>query len=330
MMTTMTNELHYRHQARELDAAEGSCTHTFVDDHRTGDTVCVLCGKIDDCVGMVTMATPEDGRRSARVHHRDNHDNKDDDNEGDRLHHPLALRNEMYEALARMSGGDVAMIHIDRAMDLLTTLSSESTSNLDAAVRRMLRRLAPREGLERGVLAAVLHHALDVNGRKEELDFVAAVCGASRVDTLRAEKILELGRGYTHSASVRMSIVLNTRHLMELPSSWLAILRTAMTAAAEEAFCDLDTLVCAVGVYLSRSIKRRVMELLASGDGFVVDRAEMTRTLKKLSVKRLTDLYLVSASAVRRAIGALSATVRAIIDNGDILHPIAAASLSSG
>lgn len=269
--------------------------------------MCVLCGTVAGGLTGAATATPV----TPIV----------DGGGGDVLEHPLALKNELYEALARMSGGDVASIHIDRAMDLLASLASTS----DPDIGRMIRHLGPRDGLERGVLAAVLHHAMDENGRKEELEFVAAVCGASRADALRAEKILELGRGYTHNADVRMSIVLSTQHLSELPPSWLAVLRSAMTEAAQEAFCDLDTLVCAVAVYLARSIKRRL-----HADESAAVRGEMMRSLRRLSIRRLTELHLVSASAVRRAIGALSAEVRAIIDdNVEILRPVAAAAAAA-
>ena len=274
--------------------AQELCQHDFLDDPQNGEAVCTVCGQVGE---KVLTSFEEPGAPPPTP--------------GAVLQNELAVRNELYEAISRMSGGDVAGIHVEQAMSLLARLASDA-STLETHTRDAIRRIGPRDGLEKGILAVVLHRALEENGRSEDIDLVAQSCGAARSDLLHAEKILEMGRGYVHNASVRMSIVLNTIQLRSLPASWLRVICTTLAMASEEAFCDLDTLVCAVAVRLARAIRDAVRMIPRANQKFV-NRSGMAQHLSTMTVNRMAKLYSVSAGSVRRALKGLSPSIRDVM-----------------
>ena len=250
--------------------------HQFQKLGLNGELVCVLCG----------LTQPDLFITDERRH------NCGDEVEGDAPDFDH-LQDELAEAISRMSGGDVAGMHINSTLRYLKQWNTE-----DCNVAKVMRRVRESpESLFRGILTLALYLGLLDNGRDELLSYVASAVGASPSAVSRAEKLLSEGPRYISSGVATSKVV---ESLEDVDDEWKRMILMCANMVNRDAFGSPEPIICGTTLALTKDVRAILKE--APPHRLEKNRINVPRLRKNL--KRLTSAALqkrfgVSPSAAR-------------------------------
>lgn len=251
--------------------------HDYLEDQHSGYEVCVKCGK----EGLPHSLLEIIDRKSLYVE-------------------TPYLRNEVVEVISRLHGGQVIGLHVANVMSYIQNMHENGPDH----IKYYLRTWNSNSDLDRALLANIIYIVLTRNDHHVQLETVGYYLEVMNPLLNKAGKMLGIGRGIEHTQSeVAIKNILSTDFFsFHLPCQWIEKLKRVLIIITESAFSELEPIVCAVCINLTKEIKSILQSSYFDPEkNGMIDRVKIKHCLQHLKSINLGHEFRVSGTAIRRA-----------------------------
>ena len=267
---------------------EDDCMHNFEDDNYTGVTKCIICGyRAPSHVmvknnGIPILWIPPISNSEYDI---------------------TELKNEIIEIIMRMSEGDCADSHVYAALSKISQWDDEGKFDR----KRVLRNLSDNpDSVDRAIVAFAIYQGMNNNGRRERLDYVAAMSGVNERAIQKAEKIVNEGRVMVNTSPSIKRII----DRLQIDPEWKTAIQYTVEKLINESFCELDILVGGVALAFGDQCKKYKQNkgntLYHIPMNQIMDEQNWRKNLRGISGAAIKSELKISPSAARRTTKELS------------------------